>query len=380
MTATWEQAREVAIDGSPTIGGSEAGSVLGVDPWTPRLLLWARKLGIEPPKEQTPEMEAGKDLEGGILRIYGRRTGRQLVSPAEVAAFMLASEEPKEPPPGLGEHWRVRVRLARSGLDRSDPWKPWDGADEVGKALLDAGTFVHYGPDDDGRVIFAANDRPWQIGTLDTFAKHPDLGWGVVDVKNLNLFKRGDWLDDEGNAASPLHYRGQCAHYSTLTPFRWSGFAVMFGGQDLGWVDEERDPVFEAQLLREEALFVRLIREEIEPDVRPSADTLDAIKARWRASEQGKVLEFPADGIRVNDRRYFADDFDRAWLEAEEAGRAWDRRRKDLEAGIRAAIGDAEELRFPDGTVYRCPTYWKGPEAEPRKGYFYRRLTRKGAR
>lgn len=59
---------------SSGIGASEAGTVLGLNPWETPYQLWRRKKGIDPPKAENFAMVAGHILEDAVAQFYERET------------------------------------------------------------------------------------------------------------------------------------------------------------------------------------------------------------------------------------------------------------------------------------------------------------------
>lgn len=55
---------------SKGIGASEAGTVLGLNPWETPYQLWRRKKGIDPPKVENFAMKAGHYLEDAVSKFY----------------------------------------------------------------------------------------------------------------------------------------------------------------------------------------------------------------------------------------------------------------------------------------------------------------------
>lgn len=55
---------------SKGIGASEAGTVLGLNPWETPYQLWRRKKGIDPPKAENFAMKAGHYLEDAVSKFY----------------------------------------------------------------------------------------------------------------------------------------------------------------------------------------------------------------------------------------------------------------------------------------------------------------------
>lgn len=56
------------------IGASEAGTVLGLNPWETPYQLWRRKMGIDPPKQENFAMVAGHILEDAVAQFYERES------------------------------------------------------------------------------------------------------------------------------------------------------------------------------------------------------------------------------------------------------------------------------------------------------------------
>ena len=59
---------------SKGIGASEAGTVLGLNPWETPYQLWRRKKGIDPPKVENFAMVAGHLLEDAVAQFYKRES------------------------------------------------------------------------------------------------------------------------------------------------------------------------------------------------------------------------------------------------------------------------------------------------------------------
>lgn len=60
------------------IGASEAGIIMGVNPWDTSYTLWQRKLGLIPEKEKTFAMRRGSDLENEALRCFNQEMNLSL--------------------------------------------------------------------------------------------------------------------------------------------------------------------------------------------------------------------------------------------------------------------------------------------------------------
>lgn len=61
------------------IGSSEIATVVGLNPWETPYQLWRRKLGIDPPKQETFAMKAGHYLEDAVAQFWHDETGQDII-------------------------------------------------------------------------------------------------------------------------------------------------------------------------------------------------------------------------------------------------------------------------------------------------------------
>lgn len=61
-----------------SIGGSDAGVVMGMNPWSSPITLYAEKLGLSKPKETTEAMRLGTDLEDYVAHRWMEKTGKKV--------------------------------------------------------------------------------------------------------------------------------------------------------------------------------------------------------------------------------------------------------------------------------------------------------------
>ena len=61
-----------------SIGGSDAASIIGLNPWTSPYSVWADKLGKMPPKEDNEAMRQGRDLEFYVAERFCEATGKKV--------------------------------------------------------------------------------------------------------------------------------------------------------------------------------------------------------------------------------------------------------------------------------------------------------------
>lgn len=61
-----------------SIGGSDAPSIIGLNPWSSPYTVWADKLGKLPPKEDNEAMRQGRDLESYVADRFCEATGKKV--------------------------------------------------------------------------------------------------------------------------------------------------------------------------------------------------------------------------------------------------------------------------------------------------------------
>lgn len=75
--AEWLKEREKGI------GSSEAGTVLGVNPFETPYKLWRRKKGLDPRQPENEAMRAGHILEGAVATYFEEETGHRVIRASE---------------------------------------------------------------------------------------------------------------------------------------------------------------------------------------------------------------------------------------------------------------------------------------------------------
>ena len=60
------------------IGGSDAATVIGMNPWSSRYQLWADKKGLLPERPDTEAMRTGRDLEEYVAQRFQSQTGKKV--------------------------------------------------------------------------------------------------------------------------------------------------------------------------------------------------------------------------------------------------------------------------------------------------------------
>lgn len=303
-----------ARDGEPgnyRIGGSEAAAALGWSEWESPLALYLRKRG-ETPLDDTDNdaARAGRFLEDGILKLYAEVTGRRVVLPTEMRERRI---------PELASFW-------------------------------DAVTVVHVDP-----LVIVPKSRPWATISLDGLTLHPEWGWGPLDAKNVSERKRCDWSDPEDRSPIvPPQYTAQIVHYAAPLPFKWGGFATLFGGNDLHAFDVSPEQVAEVDAVtapRCEA-FVARMNEGRPPPVQPSESDRAALLALFGERARPAPPKAWHSPYKTAHHEFDPETFHEAYQGAREAANdAWDKR-KHLEAVLLAVADGSRSVRLPCGTTY----------------------------
>lgn len=120
----------------------------------------------------------------------------------------------------------------------------------------------------------------------------PDLGFGALEIKNVDLFVAGkDWTDDE----APPHIEFQLQHQIAVTGFKWGVVAGLIGGNTPRIFIRERDDEVIAELItRVEDMHGRVDRNEA-----PAADYLadyETIRTLYKTATVAKSFDLDNPG------------------------------------------------------------------------------------
>jgi putative phage-type endonuclease len=67
------------VDRASGIGASEVAAIAGLSPWSTPVEVWLEKVGMGRPRDETPQMTTGRDLELAVLKLGARDLGRRIV-------------------------------------------------------------------------------------------------------------------------------------------------------------------------------------------------------------------------------------------------------------------------------------------------------------
>lgn len=93
-TIRYKNREEWLANRTQGIGASEAGTVLGLNPWESPYQLWRRKKGLDKPKEENFAMRAGHYLEDAVSKFYADETGAYIIKNTTEDFTILDTERP----------------------------------------------------------------------------------------------------------------------------------------------------------------------------------------------------------------------------------------------------------------------------------------------
>lgn len=188
------------------IGGSDAASAVGLDPYRSPVALWLEKTGRVESRAETEAMAWGKRLQ-----------------PVLAAAV---------------EEQGYAVMPAPSGT--------LDGPEDFMFGNVDGYCAGEWGTAPDGERL-----------------AYPDASRGVLELKTAGIFQAKHWDGDE----IPLHYQAQGLHYLAVTGLAFCLFGVLIGGQRFALRRMERDEDAISRLIGAERDFWQYVERDEPPPV-----------------------------------------------------------------------------------------------------------------
>jgi putative phage-type endonuclease len=263
------------------IGGSDAGTICGVNKYKSPYALWTEKTKIVP-----------TTFTGNDATKWGHRLER-VVAEAYAEDYNKAVVE-----------WPVII------WSEKYPWM---------FANLD---FLIVDPSDE----FPAGEvQTWR------FEYEPPGIQGILEVKTAGIASPGS-LGAWANNGIPQSYMLQGYHYGVVADIKDITFAALVGGQGLQVRHMEWDEKVAENLIILEERFWEQVTLEVAPETDGSDATESALSARYPRHEEGKGIEG-------------GETLQQLWNEfsaAKEAAEIADTQRKSLRAKILEMIGDAE--------------------------------------
>ena len=284
----WLEAR------SKGIGGSDAGTILGVNPYKGVYSLWAEKTG------RTPDVFKGNEA---------TRLGQAFERPiAEQYAKQIADQN-------------IAVVAWPVLLQGKDEWQ-----------LANVDFLLCYVTD--------YNAHDFELGKVnDYYGDDLPLGTrGILEIKTTGLVGRGNaeaWEDDQ----VPASYRAQGAHYANVTKISDVTFVCLIGGR--GLVERQvRYTLAELDSLSNaENAFWQMVQGDVEPVA--EGNDLDTLSALYPVSTETEahIDEFMADVV---------EEYRQAKADLELA----EERVKNLRASLEQAIGSASSALYNGDVLY----------------------------
>jgi len=244
------------------IGGSDAATVLGFNPYMSRFELYLDKLGQLPEKEETEAMILGKELEGFVARRWAEKTGKKVRRCNQVLQstkwpWMIANIDRDVVGENAGLECKTTSLRNPTRFDKGDipgcyycqcvHYMAVTGAQKwyLAVAVLNSGFFVYDVPRDESdiEVLVEAEKVFWQEHVLGGKLPEPDGSDGCKDaIKALypqaaelltcNLFG----LEDK--AAQYMELKGQAKELEKAISKLAQEIQLEMGDAEIGYMEQ----------------------------------------------------------------------------------------------------------------------------------------------
>ncbi|MGU5638086.1 YqaJ viral recombinase family nuclease [Aeromonas veronii] len=165
---------------------------------------------------------------------------------------------------------------------------------------------------------------------------HPD-GPGILEIKTASYHSAPQW--EEG---VPVAYQCQVLHQLAVTGHAWAEVAVLIGGQDFRIYRIERDEEKIRDLIKREAQFWQMVRQDWQPEPDGSSDAANALG--WL---------FPRDDgqtVDLSDSPEFNQLFGQL-LQLREQKEAVEQQESLIKQRLQATLGEASAGLFAGGKI-----------------------------
>lgn len=224
---TKEQWLEIRKQG---IGGSEAGAICGLNPFSTPFTVYGEKLGILPPKEETEAMRIGNDLEDYIAKRFTEKTGKKVKNCNYVLqhtkhSWMLADVDRLVVGENAGLECKSTSAFNKTNFEKADIPAQWytqcvhymavTGAKKWYLAVLVLGVgfydFVIERNEEDIKALEEIEDDFWNNHVMAGIEPDPDGREETSEViKSL-------YTAQEGESVDLLPYRELLDEYAKIT-------------------------------------------------------------------------------------------------------------------------------------------------------------------
>jgi putative phage-type endonuclease len=221
-------------------------------------------------------------------------------------------------------------------------------------------------------VINAYGERTGRKVTAgEMFCRHPEINWlighadghqlveewpeGLVECKNVHWSIWMEWLED-----APLPVKVQVQHYLASFNLDHATAVALVGGNQLVWHDIERNqPFIDAMLEEEERFWARVVSDNPPPATAADCKFLNKLVPETR----GLIIQMPSAGLDFHEELA---EVKNELAKIKDMAAPLEKKKDELEAKIKQAMGDASEATLPDGSVYTFKTTKrKGFEVKP---------------
>lgn len=187
-------------------------------------------------------------------------------------------------------------------------------------------------------TVLVHPDHEWMRCTLDAIAHDSEKGPGNVQCKNVDRFSAHEWAD-----GVPEEYLIQVMHEMAVAGFNWGCLAVLIGGNQFKAYEFERDNELIDLIIEHEGNFWK---ENVMKKIPPSATgaSIEALSKLY-PKDNGTTITLCQDDIGNAILNY---------LEAKEKINHLEKRKKDAQAVIQEAMGEASHAIYDsrEGSVY----------------------------
>lgn len=144
-------------------------------------------------------------------------------------------------------------------------------------------------------IMWQHPDYPFMLANVDGVIYDPEKGWGILEIKTANEYKKDDWNDE----VVPEEYLIQMQHYLAVHNLNWGWFAVLIGGNKYREFYIERDEeLIESLIMIEEDFWNNHVLARVAPEPDGSESSTEILKRLYPGEdvyEKKIVKDLPAE-------------------------------------------------------------------------------------
>ena len=115
------------------------------------------------------------------------------------------------------------------------------------------------------RFTFQSINKPFMIANVDGLMRHPELGDGVLEIKTANPEQWKYWVGENGEETVPPSYYAQVQHYMAVLDLDY-GYIVCMINNKIIWRKVERNQEYIDNMIKEEEDFVQMLLSDEIPE------------------------------------------------------------------------------------------------------------------